>query len=130
MTTDEVDSDLMKDKSSYDDFNVDDDNFNVEEPKEELESLWGLSPESYSEKMKKRILAKVIEVAILTVLENHYYTFAGKLYKQGKGCPIGLRLSGIVCRIVMDRLVRKIKVIVGKMDWVIYLIILLQYIKL
>ena len=34
---------------------------------------------------KRKVMGKVIEVAILAIMENHFYEFGGKLYKQGTG---------------------------------------------
>ena len=52
---------------------------------------------------QRRVLGKVIEVAVRTTFKNHIYMYRNYLYQQLKGGAIGLRLTGIVARIVMDR---------------------------
>ena len=52
---------------------------------------------------ERKVLAKVIEVAIRSIFANHVYRFDGQLYKKTEGGIIGLRLTGIVARIIMDR---------------------------
>ena len=51
----------------------------------------------------KTIMSKVIEIAVLVTLKNHCYCFDGRIYRQRKSGAIGLRLTRIVCRLVMDR---------------------------
>ena len=48
------------------------------------------------------LLAKVLKVAILSVFRNHMYMFMGIVYIQLAGGPIGLRLTSMVARVVMD----------------------------
>ena len=63
---------------------------------------------------RKRIFRKVIEVAIVRVMEDHCYKFNGKVYRQGKGGSIGLRLTSLIARIVMDRWSREMKILLKK----------------
>ena len=51
---------------------------------------------------KRRLVAKVIEVGVLSVMRNHVYRWRDKIWIQTLGVPIGLRLSGVVGRITMD----------------------------
>jgi hypothetical protein len=56
---------------------------------------------------KRRMLARTIGIMIKLVMNNHVYQFNGKTYKQRKGGPIGLLLTGTLSRVVMlewDRL--------------------------
>ena len=69
---------------------------------EEEETKWGPAPAVVEEKDRRMIMGKVIELAILAVMNNHYYQFGGRYFKQGTGGAIGLRLTGLVCRIVME----------------------------
>ena len=55
-----------------------------------------------SEYQKRFILAKVVKVAVRSVFANHVYRFMGVIYLQLEGGPIGLRLTSIVARVVMD----------------------------
>ena len=50
---------------------------------------------------KKRMVARAMEVAVLTILSNHLYQMDGKVYKQQAGGPIGLEITGVLARIVM-----------------------------
>ena len=54
-------------------------------------------------------------------MNNHHYSFGGKYYKQNKGGAIGLKLTGLVCRVVMDRWSRLIKKIMDQAMWKCYL---------
>ena len=40
------------------------------------------------------MLAKSVEVMIVTSLENHVYQFGNEIRKQKEGGPIGLALTG------------------------------------
>ena len=53
--------------------------------------------------IEKRILAKTLEIGVKQIMKNHLYQFNGITYRQGKGGAIGLRLTGTVARIIMDR---------------------------
>ena len=50
-----------------------------------------------------------MEVAVRTTFRNHLYQFEGKFRIQAKGGPIGLRLTGVVARIVMDHWAAKFR---------------------
>ena len=51
----------------------------------------------------RRIVGVVVEKAILTIVVNHYYKFAGEVHNQVSGLPIGSRLTGSITRITKDR---------------------------
>ena len=44
----------------------------------------------------------MIEIGIRKIMENHYYKFGGKNYRQTKGGAIGLHITGSLARICMD----------------------------
>merc|ERR1712105_280870 len=67
------------------------------------ESKWTAGRIDLNREERRTVIAKVIEVAIRETFRNHCYRFDGQLYKQTKGGAIGLRLTGIMCRLVMDR---------------------------
>ena len=67
-------------------------------------------------------MGKVIEILIKVVMRNHSYKFKNKTYKQRKGGAIGLRITGSVCRIVMDRLLRKLRIKLENVGLVVYLL--------
>ena len=54
---------------------------------------------SYRE--KRRMVARLIELAVRTCFNNHVYRFNGRYYLQKKGGAIGLRLTGVVAEISM-----------------------------
>ena len=51
---------------------------------------------------KKEIVATVVRIAVEFMFRSHIYTFAGKLYRQRAGGPIGLRGTCAVARLVMQ----------------------------
>ena len=81
-----------------------------EDPEDtEPDSKWLFTREPVSKEEKKRMMGKILEVAIKATFQNHIYTYRNDLYYQQKGGAIGLRLTGIVARIVMDRWSRQFK---------------------
>ena len=68
-------------------------------------SLWAPSnpDEELSDTQKKCLLSLVVKVATRNVFRHHLYSFAGDPRRQSRGGPIGLRLTSIVARIVMDQ---------------------------
>ena len=70
---------------------------------------WHFNKTDFSEKEKKELLAKVIEIAIKTTFRNHLYQFEGKCYVQAEGGSIGLRLTGVVAKLVMSYWMRCFK---------------------
>ena len=50
---------------------------------------------------KKMIIAEVVKIATEVMFENHLYTFGGRVYRQGRGGPIGLRGTCAIARLVM-----------------------------
>ena len=63
---------------------------------------------------KRTILSWVLRLAVLNIFKNHMYQFGGVTYRQLKGAPIGLRLTSIIARIVMDQWVKMFLVKVSK----------------
>ena len=51
---------------------------------------------------KKRIIARVVEIATRTLFENHMYKFGGKVYKQENGGSIGDRWTCSAAEIVVQ----------------------------
>ena len=54
-------------------------------------------------KTKNKIIGKVVEIAIIQVMSNHYYKFNSKMFHQKEGGSIGLRITSLIARISMDR---------------------------
>ena len=76
-----------------------------------------------SDKDKRKILAKIIKISIKTVFKNHMYKFKGRTYRQSAGGAIGLRLTSIVARVIMDNWAMLFlqKLVEAKMD--VYLLV-------
>ena len=58
---------------------------------------------------RKKMVGKMLEVAIKATFKNHVYLYRNPLFRQAKGGVIGLRLTGVVARIVMDRWSRQFR---------------------
>ena len=70
------------------------------EEKEEM-SKWVGGKVMLSEKEKRKVFGKVLEVAIRTCCKNHVYQQEGKFFLQNEGMPIGLRISGVIAELRM-----------------------------
>ena len=55
-----------------------------------------------SRKLRRKIVAKAIEIAIITVFSKFVYTFNGQLFLQLDGAPIGTRLAAACAVILME----------------------------
>ena len=64
--------------------------------------VWREDPAKFKYGQKKRILARVVQTLIETTFNTHVYKWAGKVYKQRKGGPIGLRASGSLAKAAME----------------------------
>ena len=62
---------------------------------------WTEGQVPYDTKSRKKIVGKVLELAIVKIFKSNVYKCAGKTYLQTDGAPIGLDLSGEVGRLVM-----------------------------
>ena len=69
------------------------------------ESKWKMTnPDvDLSSAEKRLLLSRVVRTVVKVVFANHVYQFAGVLYIQLVGGPIGLKLTSLVARIVMDK---------------------------
>ena len=65
-------------------------------------SKWTAIVTNINEEDKAKLVGKVIEIAIREIMGNHMYSFDGQTYLQTEGGAIGLRLTGLVARVVMD----------------------------
>ena len=50
---------------------------------------------------KRKVLANVLKIAVLTMFGTHIYTFDNRYYLQQRGGPIGLRATCAVARLTM-----------------------------
>ena len=60
-----------------------------------------------TEEEKKLIIAEVVKICTEIMFENHLYTFGGKVFRQKRGGPIGLRGTCAIARLVMANYDRK-----------------------
>ena len=74
-----------------------------QESAEGTETKWIPMGREYTDREGKVLVAKVIMVAIETSFGEHIYEFGGELYKQLEGGAIGVRLTGEVAKLIMDR---------------------------
>ena len=84
--------------------------------------VWRMKPELYSKEMKNKVIAKLIEILVTVTFETHVYKWAGKLYKQKKGGPIGLRASGTVAKIAMEEWIRGLGMRLEELGFTVHLL--------
>ena len=70
--------------------------------------MWPKDPSTYSEKDKRRLLGKVVEISVETTFNTHFYKWSGKVYRQTKGGAIGLKATGSVAKVAMEDWIRKL----------------------
>ena len=63
---------------------------------------WLNEPEKNSEAEKRKILGKVVEIAVKCTFETNFYQREGCLYRKKKGGAIGLKATGTIARIAME----------------------------
>ena len=56
---------------------------------------------------RRKLSSVVLQIAVLTIFQQHCYMFNREIFKQIEGCPIGLKLMGLRARIIMDSWARK-----------------------
>ena len=74
-----------------------------------METKWTAINKNIMEEQKRELMGKVLEICIREIMGNHMYIFYGQAYLQTEGGVIGLRLTGLVARVVMDRWAGKMK---------------------
>ena len=62
---------------------------------------WVCPKVKLTDENKKEIVAEVARIVTELMFENHLYTFGGKVYRQRKGGPIGLRGTCAIARLIM-----------------------------
>ena len=78
------------------------------------------------EEEKTLVLSKVLMIAIEVAFGSHIYSFHNELYRQKKGGAIGSRLTGEVCKIVMDVWISRFEKVLRSSGMEVYL--LLKYV--
>ena len=80
----------------------------------EVESKWNFRRKILTEREKRRILGKVVEIGTRTVFRNHIYQWGGRFYIQREGGSIGLRLTGVTAKLRMVNWMQKYKNLLDK----------------
>jgi hypothetical protein len=62
---------------------------------------WQVSSTPATPAQQRQMLAWALGKAVEAVMTSHYYRFAGRVYRQCQGGPIGLELTQALARIVM-----------------------------
>ena len=84
-------------------------------------NYWEFNEQRLDDVIKKEIMARVIQVCVLVLMSTHSYTFAGKIYKQRRGAPIGLRGSACLARILMSIWDKKWTTLQKKLGLIVHL---------
>ena len=58
--------------------------------------------ENITEEVKSELVGEVLVICVREIMKNHVYIFNGQAYLQNEGGAIGLRLKGLVAKVVMD----------------------------
>ena len=70
--------------------------------KDKNDEMWRFPKFESTDEDKQKLLAKGVEIAVKVMYTIHLYKFAGKVYQQRSGAPIGLRGSGASLMIIMN----------------------------
>ena len=62
---------------------------------------WKFPVVTLTEREKKLIVAEVTKITTEVMFDHHLYTFCGRVYRQRRGGPIGLRGTCAIARLVM-----------------------------
>ena len=63
---------------------------------------WRFPSVTLTAREKLLVVAEVIKICTEEMFKNHLYTFGGKIFKQKKGGPIGLRGTCAIARLTMS----------------------------
>ena len=85
------------------------------------EEKWVFPEREPTEMEKRNLLAASLEIAVRAAFKSHTYKFAGAIYQQVEGGPIGMRLTGACAKIVMGVWSRKFKQILREADVALWL---------
>ena len=75
----------------------------------EVDSKWCKVRGIMTRTDKRKLLKKVLELGIMTLMRNHIYQFEGKSRVQREGGSIGIAVTGVIARIRMMRWSRLFK---------------------
>ena len=80
------------------------------EEDEKYERWWYPTPLGMiTREQKTQIMAAVLAIMVKATFQTHIYECEGEIYQQVEGCPTGLRPSGPISRLFMDKWVRELR---------------------
>ena len=85
------------------------------------ESLWTHPTRDPTDLEQRRLIAAMVEIAILASFSLHVYSFAGCIYQQKVGGPIGSRLTMAVSQIIMSMLGAKLRAYLSQGEIILFL---------
>ena len=59
--------------------------------------------------IRRKIISKVVQIAVNTLFSTFVYTFGGKLFLQLSGAPIGTRVACAAANLLMEYLWDRVK---------------------
>ena len=88
----------------------------LEECKDKRYAPWVFPDTRPSKENEKKMFVAALRHVLMFVMRNHVYTFNDVIYRQSKGGPIGLELTGVLAQIFMvwwDRELKRIATTLG-----------------
>ena len=70
---------------------------------DDVEKKWVDSERQLPDIIKKTIIARVVEAAVLICMGTHMYTFNEKVFLQCEGGPIGMRFTASLANLIMKK---------------------------
>ena len=71
-------------------------------PKWNPDEQWEFPKKELTGLERRKVFAKVTEIAVVTLFENFSYKFGGKNFRQNSGGPIGVRATGAASQLVVE----------------------------
>ena len=63
---------------------------------------WIFSNVVFTKEEEEQLIIEVLKIAVRALFTKHFYTFGGRVFKQSKGGPIGLRATCAIARAIMQ----------------------------
>ena len=63
---------------------------------------WVFSKVVFTKKEEQQLIIEVLKIAVKTLFTKQFYTFGGRMFRQSKGGPIGLRATCAIDRAIMQ----------------------------
>ena len=73
------------------------------------EIKWVFKKKEFTSREPQLKLGAVTKIGVKTLFKNHVYEYGNYIYKQVKGGPTGLQVTGRVSKIRMIRILRRLK---------------------